>query len=288
MANLRGGTFEKQVKDAVHRLEKFRNSRHNKQVNGFVSVKRLNMAKTMLNKFSNYLQEQGISSGKLNTYMSDTNIVKDFLDKEVLSKSIDTAKEYTSLFNKTLEYLKENNVKINDESIKIVKETYNELREFRNDFETGRYIDNAETKINEVYGASFETGVIAEIQLETGLRISEAFELAKNFDNYYNNGEITGLIGKANHEYEPKGISYDLANKIELIQNKELLSKNSYRDYLKDAGIEKSHDLRITYAKNLYNTLKGQGYTEKEALKEVSRELNHTREQITKYYLARA
>jgi len=46
--------------------------------------------------------------------------------------------------------------------------------------------------------------------------------------------------------------------------------------------------LRITYAQETYNKLKEQGFSHKEALKEVSRKLNHHREAITLYYLARA
>jgi len=50
----------------------------------------------------------------------------------------------------------------------------------------------------------------------------------------------------------------------------------------------KLNDLRVTFAKNYYEELKEKGYSHKEALKETSRELNHHREAITLYYLARA
>ena len=46
-----------------------------------------------------------------------------------------------------------------------------------------------------------------------------------------------------------------------------------------------AHDFRYTFAKQKYKELKRQGKTEKQALREVSRELNHHRESITKYYL---
>jgi len=101
MANLRGGTFEKQIRDAFFRLEKLGNSRHNRDIKGFVSVNRLKQAKMMLNKFSNYLQERGINSGKINEYMSDKAILRDFAEKEIFREDYapSTVQEYASLFS---------------------------------------------------------------------------------------------------------------------------------------------------------------------------------------------
>ena len=50
----------------------------------------------------------------------------------------------------------------------------------------------------------------------------------------------------------------------------------------------KRDDLRITYAKNLYEQKISEGLSNKEAMREVSIELNHHRQEITQYYLARA
>ena len=298
MANLRGGTFEKQVRDAFFRLEKLRNSRHNKDVKGFVSLNRLKQAKTMLNKFSNYLHEKGINTdtGKLNEYMSDKEILRDFAEKEILRADYtpSTVQEYASLFSKVVENLAYNNVTISQEAISYTKELYQEAKEtFKSDsYETGRYVDNLQDKLYSLYEKNFSSGVIAEVQATMGLRISEAYEVVRNFNDYYNpnNSTIEGLIGKANHMYEEKEISHDLMQKIEAIHNNNapIPSPSAYREDLKEVGIPKSHDLRITYAKDLYDSLKNQGYTEKEALKAVSQELNHNRLEITQYYLARA
>jgi len=297
MANLRGGTFEKQVRDAFFRVEKLRESRHNKDVKGFVSLNRLKQAKMMLNKFSNYLKEErGINEGKLNQYMNDKEILRDFAEKEIFRHDYapSTVQEYASLFSKVVENLSHNNVTISQEAINYTKELCREAKEtFRADtYETGRYVDNLQDKLSDLYEKNFSSGVIAEVQSSLGLRISEAYEVVKNFDNYYNpnNSTIEGLIGKANHMYEEKEISHDLVQKIEAIHNNNapIPSPNSYREDLKEVGIPKSHDLRITYAKDLYDSLKDRGYSEKEALREVSRELNHSRLEITQYYLARA
>jgi hypothetical protein len=64
-------------------------------------------------------------------------------------------------------------------------------------------------------------------------------------------------------------------------------SYSSYYQDLKELD-EKPHNLRITYAQQTYHQLKEQGYSHREALKEVSKELNHHREAITLYYLTRA
>ena len=296
MANLRGGTFQKQVRDAFFRLEKLGNSRHHKDVKGFVSLNRLKQAKTMLNKFSNYLQGKGINTGKINEYISDKEILRDFAKEEIFRHDYapSTVQEYTSLFSKVVENLTHNNITISQETINYTKELYQEAKEtFRNDsYETGRYIDNLQDKLYNLYEKNFSSGVIAEVQASMGLRISEAYEVVRNFDNYYNpnNSTIEGLIGKANHEYMPKEISHDLVQKIEAIHNNNapIPSPSAYREDLKEVGISKSHDLRITYAKDLYESLKDRGYSEREALREVSRELNHNRLEITNYYLARA
>ncbi len=296
MANLRGGTFKKQVRDAFFRLEKLRNSRHNKDVKGFVSLNRLKQAKTMLNKFSNYLQGKGINTGKINEYMSDKEILRDFAREEIFRHDYapSTVQEYASLFSKVVENLTHNNITISQEAINYTKELYQEAKEaFKSDgYETGRYVDNLQDKLYNLYNNNFASGVIAEVQASMGLRISEAYEVVRNFDNYYNaeNNTIEGLIGKANHEYMPKEISHDLVQKIEAIHNNNapIPSPSAYREDLKEVGIPKSHDLRITYAKDLYESLKNQGYSEREALKAVSQELNHNRIEITQYYLARA
>jgi hypothetical protein len=296
MANLKGAEFRRQVRDAFHRLAKFRESRHNREVKGFVSINRMKQAKTILNKFSNYLTNKGITTGKLNKYMSNVDIVKDFVRDEIFNKDYapSTVQEYVSLFGKTLENLAHNNINISRESINYVKDLYHTAKEtFRSDgYETGRYINNLEDKLDNLYQKNFGSGVLAEVQSSLGLRISEAYELVRNFNNYYNPGAgtIEGLIGKANHLYEPKEIQQDLAYKIEALHNNNsiLPSKTNYREDLKEIGINKSHDLRITYAKNLFEQKLEEGKSYREALKEVSIELNHWRSEMTEYYLARA
>ena len=134
----------------------------------------------------------------------------------------------------------------------------------------------------------YESYTIAKLQAETGLRVNEAMEVVRNFEKYYNpeNNTLEGVIGKGNHEYAPKEISYQLAQEIQKMEN--IPHYNTYNKDLKEVGINRSHDFRVTYAKNLLEHKLEQGTPYKEALKEVSQEINHHRPEMTEYYLARA
>jgi len=140
--------------------------------------------------------------------------------------------------------------------------------------QTGRAINNVDKVIENIYNTRFESGVIAEVQRELGLRESEAHELVSNHDKYINGNEVEGLIGKGNHEYDTKQISNELIAKIEQCSNIPAIS--TYNDHLAKEGIS-SHDFRYTFVKEHMHLSK----------EELSRELNHNREEITDRYIAR-
>jgi len=197
MANLRGGTFQKQVKDAFHRTLAFKESRH----------------------------------------MNEDNLTHSLKQLEV---------------------------------------------------EKGRYIQNVEQKLDALREIRYESYTIAKLQAGTGLRVNEAMEVIKNFEKYYNpeNNTLEGVIGKGNHQYAPKEISYQLAQEVQKIEN--IPHYNTYNRDLKEVGINRSHDFRVTYAKDLLEHKLEQGKEYKESLKEVSQEINHHRPEMTEYYLNRA
>ncbi len=97
---------------------------------------------------------------------------------------------------------------------------------------------------------------------------------------------MEGIVGKGNHEYAPKTIDYQLAQEIQKIES--VPNYHTYRENLLQVGINRSHDLRLTYAKNLFEHKLEQGINYKQALGEVSKELNHHRAGMTIYYLNRA
>ena len=291
MANLRGGTFEKQIKDAFHRTLALGEGRHMKEDNFTHSLALAQKREMYLRDFKEYLEQKGITEGKLNTYMTEQTII-DFLEQRTEHLSPKSALDYTTGFNSLLKGLEQANITIpanpsRNDFLKDFRETFrSELKEL--EIESGRYIQNLDQKLEELKEIRFESYVIAKIQSETGLRVNEALEVAKNFPNYYNeqNSSLEGVIGKGNHEYAPKEISYQLAQEIQKLEN--IPHYNTYRNDLQEVGIDRSHDFRVTYAKDLLESKLEQGISYKEALKEVSQEINHHRPEMTEYYLARA
>ena len=291
MANLRGGTFEKQIKDAFHRTLALGEGRHMKEDNFTHSLALAQKREMYLRDFKEYLEQKGITEGKLNTYMTEQTI-RDFSEQRTEHLSPKSALDYTTGFNSLLKGLEQANITIpanpsRNDFLKDFRETFrSELKEL--EIESGRYIQNLDQKLEELKEIRFESYVIAKIQSETGLRVNEALEVAKNFPNYYNeqNSTLEGVIGKGNHEYAPKEISYQLAQEIQKLEN--IPHYNTYRNDLQEVGIDRSHDFRVTYAKDLLESKLEQGISYKEALKEVSQEINHHRPEMTEYYLARA
>jgi hypothetical protein len=98
--------------------------------------------------------------------------------------------------------------------------------------------------------------------------------------------KLVGIVGKGNHTYHDKNISHELVLKIKSLEN--LPSYTTYTRDLMEVGIDRSHDIRLTFAVNTYNNLLNNGATVSEALSGTSKELNHKREEITRYYLKRA
>ena len=291
MANLRGGNFEKQVKDGFFRTLAFGESRYGKDDNLTHSVALADKRQAYLQDFKNFLVENGINQGKLNQYMTQDTITN-FLKHRTDDLSAKSALDYTTGFNSLLKGLEQANITIpanpsQNDFLKDMRETFRaEMKEL--EIEKGRYIDNLEQKLQELYSNRYESGVIGELQAQTGLRVNEAREVIENFHKYYNpqTQTLNGVIGKGNHEYQPKEINPLLAQKIEKISH--LPHLNTYYKDLKQVGINKSHDFRITYAKNLFETKLSQGIEYKQALREVSQEINHHRASMTEYYLARA
>ena len=291
MANLRGGTFDKQIKDAFFRTLALGEGRHMQEDNFTHSIALAEKREMYLRDFKEYLEQNGITDGKINQYMTEDTI-RDFLEQRTMELSPKSALDYTTGFNSLLKGLEQANITIpanpsENDFLKDFRETFREeMKEL--EIESGRYIDNLEQKLETLQEIKYESYVIAKIQAETGLRVSEAMEVARNFEKYYNpeNSTLEGVIGKGNHEYAPKEISYQLAQEIQKMEN--IPSYSQYNRDIKEAGINRSHDFRVTYAKDLLQHKLEQGKEYKVALKEVSQEINHHRPEMTEYYLARA
>jgi len=286
MANLKGGDFQKQARNAFHRLEAFGKGRVGKDDHlthsDKLAEKREMYLRDVVEHFERHEQD-----GKLNLLMTQENL-NSFFSERLEGLATKTQEDYYRGFSSMLKGLEEQNIYIplHIENKSYFDETVSHLKDeaIPSPIEN-RYIENVETVIGNLYEDRYISGLIAETQYELGIRQAEAFELIKNPEHYINDGLVSDLIGKGNHAYEPKEISFELEQKI-LSYEGELIDKSTYYRDLQEYEIS-SHDLRFTFARDAYEEKIENGMTEQEAKLQVSEELNHKREAITDYYLSR-
>ena len=285
MANLKGGSFEKQIKDAFHRLEAFGVGRVDKNDNLTHSDKLAEKREMYLKDISDYFTSQNLND-KLNTLLTKDNLDK-FFNQRLEDLSTKTQENYLRGFSSMLKGLEQQNINIPvhledkdffDDKVKGIKDQAETIIE-------NRYIDNVKDVIKNLYEDRTISGLIAQAQYELSIRQAEAFELIKNPNKYIENGRVENLIGKGNHSYDSKEISFELEQKL-LNNQKQLISKSTYYEDLKKYNIS-SHDFRFTSARDKFEEKINNGISEKEAKLQISSELNHKREEITDYYLNR-
>ena len=285
MANLKGGNFEKQMKDAFHRLEAFGVGRVGKSDNLTHSDKLAQKREMYLRDITSFFKSKNLND-KLNTLFTKQNL-DNFFNKRLENLSSKTKENYLRGFSSMLQGLEQQNIYIPlhledksffDDRVKIVKSEANIIIE-------NRYIENVNNVIKNLYENRAISGLIAQTQYELSIRQSEAFELVKNPNKYLDNGYIVDLVGKGNHKYMAKEISFELEQKL-LNNSYDLIDKSTYYNDLQKYDIS-SHDFRFTSARDKFENILKNGISEKEAKVKVSQELNHKREAITDYYLRR-
>lgn len=288
MANLKGGgggNFQKQIKDAFHRLEAFGVGRVGKNDNRTHSDKLAEKRIMYLKDIANYFTSQNFND-KLNTLMTKDNLDK-FFTERFENLSIKTQENYLRGFSSMLKGLEQQNIHIPlhledknffDDRVAILKDQAETIIE-------NRYIDNVQNVISNLYEDRAVSGLLAQTQYELSIRQAEAYELLKNPHQYINDGVVSNLNGKGNHRYEAKEISFELEQKI-LNNQDSLIDKSTYYKDLQKYDIS-SHDFRFTSARDKYEEKVQSGISEKEAKLQISEILNHKREAITDYYLNR-
>lgn len=285
MANLKGGTFEKQIKDAFHRLEAFGVGRVGKNDNLTHSDKLAEKREMYLRDITSFFKSQNLND-KLNTLFTKQNL-NNFFNSRLENLSSKTQENYLRGFSSMLQGLEQQNIYIPlhledksffDDRVKIIKDEADIIIE-------NRYIHNVDDVIKGLYEDRYISGLIAQTQYELSIRQSEAFELVKNPTLYIDNGYIVDLVGKGNHKYMTKEISFELEQKL-LNNEHSLIDKSTYYQDLREYNIT-SHDFRFTAARDKFEDMLKNGINEKEAKLKVSQELNHKREAITNYYLKR-
>lgn len=285
MANLKGGTFAKQCKDAFHRLEAFGVGRVGKEDN-LTHSNELALKRVMyLKDISSYFQENEIE-GKLNQLFTRENL-DSFFNERLSDLASSTQENYLRGFSSMLKGLEQQNitVPIHYEDENYFDEYVAKIKDEADTIIENRYIENVEGVIKELYEERYISGLLAEVQYELSIRQEEAFELIRNHETYIDHGMVDGLIGKGNHIYEPKPIAFALEQKI-LANLEDLISKTTYYNDLQKHDIS-SHDFRFTSARDKFEKLVDSGISIKDAKLKISEELNHKREAITNYYLSR-
>ncbi|SKB32462.1 hypothetical protein [Malaciobacter marinus] len=289
MSNIKGGTNSAMKKDIYFKLNAISQKRFS---NGASkgdhlthSLKLLEKREQYVNDFIKYIESNEIS-GKLNLLFTKENLTN-FFDSRFENLSNISQENYLRGFSSLLQGLSEKNVDIPlhiedksffDDRVAILKNEADTVIE-------NRYIDNVETVIQNLYEDRHISGLLAQTQYELSIRQAEAYELLKNPSKYIDDGIVNNLIGKGNHMYEPKLISFELEQKI--LQNQdELPSKSQYWNDLNKYNIS-SHDFRFTSARDKYEEKLRNGVSEITAKLEISKTLNHCRLSITNYYLSR-
>ena len=283
MANLKGSTFEKQIKNAKIRIEARGQSKYNKQDLNLTHSNALALKRDYyLKSFAEYASSLNLLEPKLNNYLTN-DIVKSFLEKKTSSMSLISAINFTRGFSALTTALSEKGISTGmsketyDSHVKLLKQIKDEKVKVGN-----RNIENIHEVIRNLHNINPAFAKLALLQSNLSLRVSEGIELLKNGSKYIQQDNIVhNLIGKGSLPYGPKPLSLELQR---VLMKRETVNYQSYQNALKTMNIT-SHDMRYTYVINRMNQLlHTKNY--KESLRIISYEINHKREEITEYYLS--
>ena len=287
MSNLRGGNFDKQIRNALMRMEKFGESRHNTDSKGIHSEAVFEKRQMYLNDFKKFAENNNLT-GKLNILMTTENI-SNFLNSRLENKAANTSENFVRGFSAMVDDLRNNNIDISmDKNLfteKVLEIKNNDNSEAR----LNRAVDNPNMVVSNLYDKHYHSGVMAETTLETGFRLSETMELTTNLDKYLDRDTniISNLSGKGGQNYQDKEITKALIAKLDALSIDNYISKSTYAADLKNEGIT-SHDFRYSFAANTYKEQIEQGKSHQDALVFTSKEMNHHRAEITNFYLSKA
>lgn len=299
MSNLKGSTFEKQIRDANFRLSAFAQKRRGDHLTHSDGL-----AKTrngIWKDLKDFFEKEGCT-GKLNLLITEENMEK-FL-KEKIGQLNGSEAKYVSSLSSLVKGLREVNitVKLSERFFDRFRQLAREQRDTGKKNDENRYIQSAHDYIRQIEEEAAK--VYAEVLLSTGLRRTEAHEVMLAIQNVAGDisedtqevekmtfraapneeVEINGLVGKGGRLYQfPKYISMSLFRRI---QNLEKIPSSSKLN--RDLGPNKSHDFRFTFARDYYTRAKEAGKSETEALAMTSQELGHNRLAMTRYYLKRS
>ena len=292
MANLRGGTWSKQIHSAKCKLIAYGEKRHGTDSHRSHSVALSEKREMILRDFKEFIERDDYPHEKLNKLLTEENISK-FLDERLEGLGQKSQINYVGTLVSLVEGLTEVNISI-DLNVDVLKNRVHEIKESvpKDTIKMNRSIADIDKVGREMYDRSYESGVIFELLKESGLRISEGFDVVNHLDRYYKEEDstIAGITGKGGRLYDPKVISSSMVEKIRRVSVEEIPSQNTFRSHLKDVAGQNitPHDIRFTYAKDLFESKINEGIGHNQVMSEISRELGHSRSSMSAFYLKRA
>ena len=236
MANLKGSSFEKQIRDAKIRLDmrgvKKENYKGQHLSHGTATYyNRI----TKMNDFVKYLKEKGINDGKLNQHINDQNL-QNFLIERTKNIKETSAETYIRDFNGLLKGLKSANISIKAEHDRIANNLVKPLKKIQKD----RYISKAEFQQN-IQKLPSHMQPIANLQYRYGFRVEEALSIVRNPEKYIKNNKIMGVRGKGGRIYKQKRISQSMKKDL---QKAIKIGKSTYQKAVNKAFKTFNHNFR--------------------------------------------
>lgn len=289
MANLKGSNWDRQIRDANFRLaafgEKRKGTNSHRTHSNALRVKR----DGYLSDFREFTEEKGLE-GKLNELMNEANLTEMF-EERLRGLDFSTQEDYFRGWSGMIQGLQQVNVSVNID-VSFFNEIVGDYREdalsrgesigepklVTTPYHPTEVIDSLKTPLS----------VIAQLQYETGLRVSEAYAVINDLERHLNDLRLHSVQGKGGQIYRDKIISLELRLALLKVQAEQLKipHQSTYYRHLQRYDMC-SHDIRAFYAKELYEQKIDEGCTHVKACAFVSKEINHHRIEITEYYLAK-
>lgn len=291
MSSLKGSDYLRQVKNAQNRLFALSKTRHQTDSKLSHSCSIMTKRQEYLNSISEYMSSKYGEGDKLNTHFTDEKLGAFLRDRLNGDRSdgdySDVYKvNYARGVSALIDGLKQTNITASvskdtfNKYVKEIKERASPVSE-RNDYIP--HIDR-DAILSSLEERSLGFYLTASIQSLTGLRVSEARRICESPSSFISNNSLVNIAGKGGKLYDPLPISNSLYEILNRVGSGVSVPYSSYAAALKDLGIH-SHKFRTSYVRDRMQEKLNSGVEYRQALRDISSEINHSRESITEFYL---
>ena len=287
--NLKGKHFHQQISNIINRtLNLGQSKRESEKQNQIHSINTLKFRQRLLNEFKTYLENQNITTGKMNQYLNEEHLTG-FIYQRTNNLTYESSKTIISGMSGIITSLKETNVYI-DLSSDFFTQIKNEIKDIKYTYQSSKNTHksflNVDSVIDTLYEKKQSYGVLGEILRESGLRYKEGLNLLQQPDKYIQDNKIIGMVGKSGKIYQDKSISNSLIEKIySLSKSDKKINHKSFCSSISSVEMGRTpHSFRYQFVKEKYNQLTTCGLSHNETMGIISSELNHHRN-TSPYYL---